>query len=90
MSSSVNCETCKELYNSDNKKPIYLPCSHTFCRSCLEANFKKNSYLKCPLDNKKHFQPLDQYPINRILLKEIKAEAPGTSKIKKESKDHLI
>lgn len=73
-SNSLICETCKDSYNTDKKKPIYLPCSHTFCKLCLADNLKKNTYIKCPIDNKKHFQMLDQYTTNQMILRQLNYE----------------
>jgi len=74
MKNNLICESCKESYNSDKKKPIYLPCSHTFCKQCLADNLKKNSYIRCPIDNKKHFQMLEQYPTNQLIIRQIPIE----------------
>jgi|LauGreDrversion4_2_1035121.scaffolds.fasta_scaffold1370325_1 hypothetical protein len=74
MKNNIICETCKESYNVDKKKPIYLPCSHTFCKQCLADNLKKNSYIKCPIDSKKHFQMLEQYPTNQLIMRQLPIE----------------
>ena len=71
MNNILICEICKEPFNLDKKKTIFLPCLHTFCKMCLLEIFKKNSYIKCPADNKKHFQSIDFYPPNSTFLRQI-------------------
>ena len=49
MASSVEntCCICEEEYNLEEKKPLLLPCSHSFCKSCLQQMKTKNNNL-CP------------------------------------------
>ena len=33
---SFSCFICDEVFDEVNRKPLVLPCSHSFCQSCLE------------------------------------------------------
>jgi len=35
--------------------------------------FQKNSYIKCPIDNKKYFQNFQSFDVNQNILSEVKA-----------------
>ena len=50
MASSTDniCCVCQEGYNLDERKPLLLPCSHTFCKSCLQEIKTRNECL-CPV-----------------------------------------
>lgn len=50
----MNCQICKLPYNTQNRKPIELPCGHIFCFKCIYS-LKKNTdteFLICPNDSK--------------------------------------
>ena len=34
--SSCNCLICDEVFDEVNRRPLVLPCSHSFCKSCLQ------------------------------------------------------
>ena len=53
MASSADntCCVCEEAYNLEERKPLLLPCSHTFCRSCLNKLKSTNNCL-CPVCRK--------------------------------------
>lgn len=72
--SEIPCESCNELLDLDKKKPICLPCGHTLCKSCLNDIWKRMAYIKCPIDSKKHFLKLDDFPTNYLVLKLISNE----------------
>ena len=33
----INCSVCLEVYNDQERKPKFLPCSHTICLRCLQV-----------------------------------------------------
>ena len=35
MDSIFECGVCFKQYNHSEKKPLSLPCGHTFCLECL-------------------------------------------------------
>lgn len=43
-----NCPICKEILN----QPITLPCSHNFCKNCLETSIKVHCQ-QCPCCRKR-------------------------------------
>nr|XP_053650229.1 uncharacterized protein LOC128700797 [Cherax quadricarinatus] len=47
MSETVRCEVCSELYQTDSRDPVLLPCGHTFCRTCI-VSVQKEGDLSCP------------------------------------------
>ena len=48
ISTDITCCVCEEVYNLEERKPLLLPCSHTFCRSCLQQLKSTNNEL-CPV-----------------------------------------
>ena len=64
----LTCKICMEKFNDSEKKPLFIPCGHTFCSKCLRFIYKKPS-LKCPLDKKDHkFEAFSLIPTNFSLL----------------------
>jgi hypothetical protein len=41
MNKKIECPICFESFNSDKRKPMMLPCNHTFCEPCLLKCDKK-------------------------------------------------
>ena len=44
----ITCYICGEVYDLENKKPLLLPCSHTFCGHCLQEMKARDASL-CPI-----------------------------------------
>ena len=63
---AITCTICEEPYNLEDRKPLLLPCSHTFCRSCLEQMKARNNEL-CPLCRESWEGPVDSLPFIRQL-----------------------
>jgi tripartite motif-containing protein 59 len=60
------CPICLDIV----KDPVSLPCSHTFCRSCLQKGLEKdNNLIICPYCRKEHrFEGgLNAIPVNVVL-----------------------
>ena len=47
------CGICFKPYNHNDKKPISLPCGHSFCYECCKQLFK-HGMIKCPYDKIAH------------------------------------
>ena len=62
LEETLTCPICLDLFDD----PRLLPCSHTFCRRCLQGTHLVRSLLTCPVCR---YQCLGQsLPINRIVL----------------------
>ena len=54
MDDVTRCPVCFEDYgDSEHLLPLLLPCTHTFCSTCIEL-LMRNSKLVCPLDQREH------------------------------------
>jgi len=67
MESIFECQICYKQYNHSDKKPLSLPCGHTFCLECLRQ-LNKHSIIKCPFDKIAHHQVADNLPVNYAVL----------------------
>ncbi|XP_068249145.1 uncharacterized protein [Palaemon carinicauda] len=67
-STIVECGICAEKFKEAYVIPLILPCSHSFCASCLEELIRRNEKC-CPIC-RKHFeaQSTNDLIINRHLL----------------------
>ena len=45
---TTTCGICEEVYNELNRKPLLLPCTHSFCKSCLQQ-MQTNNGKRCPV-----------------------------------------
>jgi hypothetical protein len=41
---SLTCTICREVFSN----PVYLKCSHRFCKDCIEKYIRSNSRKSCP------------------------------------------
>ena len=79
MSADITCAICEEVYNLEERKPLLLPCSHTFCRTCLLQLQSTNSEL-CPHCRSSWAgQAVDSLPVIRQLA-ESSDKKPKTKK----------
>ena len=63
----ITCSICEEVYNLEDRPPLLLPCSHTFCRNCIQQMKLKSNGL-CPVCRKSFKgQPIDKLPLIRQL-----------------------
>jgi tripartite motif-containing protein 21 len=67
MDSIFECGVCFKQYNHSEKKPLSLPCGHTFCLECLRQ-INKHSIIKCPFDKIAHHVSADNLPVNYAVL----------------------
>ena len=59
----ITCSICAEVYNFDERKPLLLPCSHSFCRNCIQQ-MQTNNYPLCPVCRKSWTgQSIDKLPL---------------------------
>ena len=79
MESIFECGVCFKTYNHSEKKPLSLPCGHTFCLECLKQ-ISKHSVLKCPFDKIAHHTTAENLPVNYAVLTAlpIASQTPGT------------
>jgi hypothetical protein len=83
----LKCGNCSSIFNNQTQVPLILPCGDSLCKKCVESNFKGLSYVKCPFDNQKFFQELNNYPVNFMALEYIEK---FTEEMKRKSKYLLI
>ena len=52
----LECKICSVTYNTTDRKPLVLPCGHTFCKVTISdlINKKQQGAIICPFDNKIH------------------------------------
>ena len=67
MESIFECGVCFKTYNHSEKKPLSLPCGHTFCLECLRQ-INKHSIIKCPFDKIAHHVNAENLPVNYAVL----------------------
>ena len=81
------CCVCEEVYNLEERKPLLLPCSHSFCRSCLQQLKSTNNEL-CPVCRGSWAgQSVDSLPLIRQLAgssDELKTFTKNRSAIKQD------
>ena len=67
-STGITCSICVEVYNLDERKPLLLPCSHSFCRNCIQQ-MQTNNKSCCPQCRKSWTgQSIDKLPLIRQLV----------------------
>jgi hypothetical protein len=67
MESIFECGICFKGYNHNDKKPISLPCGHSFCFECIKQ-MCKNQMIKCPYDKIAHHTSPENLPVNYQVL----------------------
>ena len=80
----ITCSICEEIYDLDERKPLLLPCSHSFCRNCIRQ-MQTNNNSQCPVCRKSwSVQSIDKLPLIRQL-----ADSSENSQNKKFKSDHV-
>lgn len=88
-SAKITCCNCEEVYNLEERKPLLLPCSHIFCRNCLQQMKLRNEEF-CPTCRSNwRGQPLDNLPFMRQLASDTSDEMLNTPKGKYVQKQNL-
>ena len=67
MDSIFECGVCFKSYNHSEKKPLSLPCGHTFCLECLKQ-LNKHQIIKCPFDKISHHVVAENLAVNYAVL----------------------
>jgi hypothetical protein len=67
MDSIFECGVCFKPYNHQDKKPLSLPCGHSFCLECCRKMVKHQA-ITCPYDKVVHNQLPDSLPVNYQVL----------------------
>ncbi|KAM9361342.1 uncharacterized protein ABDE67_022397 [Symphorus nematophorus] len=57
----LSCPVCHDIF----KDPVILPCSHSFCKECLQRWWREKQIKECPVCKEKH--PLSNPPRNLAL-----------------------
>lgn len=72
IQSHLTCKICRSMYND----PRVLPCTHTFCNSCI-ADIKEDqtSSVTCPVCNVRHVYPASGFLFVKVLA-DLVAEQP--------------
>ena len=78
MDSIFECGVCFKTYNHTEKKPLSLPCGHTWCLDCLRQ-INKHSMIKCPLDKIAHHVSVDNLPVNYAILTALPISSSNTT-----------
>ncbi|XP_064099973.1 E3 ubiquitin-protein ligase TRIM13-like isoform X2 [Macrobrachium nipponense] len=64
----LECGICNELYDEDEFRPRILPCSHTYCSTCIKQLIS-SGHLSCPLCREKFVAlSVNDFMINRSLI----------------------
>ena len=67
MDAFFECGICFKRYNHNEKKPISLPCGHSFCFECVKQLYK-HQMIKCPYDKISHHSSPENLPVNYSVL----------------------
>ena len=87
MNAIFECGICYKQYNHNEKKPISLPCGHTFCFECIKKVYKHQT-VKCPYDSMSHHSNPDSLPVNYQVLTALPmGETPNEADDDEECKD---
>ena len=64
----MECPSCKEHFNLQDRRPYNIPCGHTLCLVCIKS-LATGGELKCPLDNEMTVvNDPSQLPESRVLI----------------------
>lgn len=67
MDSIFECGICFKPYNHQDKKPLSLPCGHSFCFECCKK-LQKHQIIQCPYDKSTHTILPENLPVNYQVL----------------------
>ncbi|OMJ75423.1 hypothetical protein SteCoe_25429 [Stentor coeruleus] len=89
----LECSICLECFDSNEKKPLILPCGHTFCKQCVKDIKDGNS--ECPFDRKPVELPFESISTNFTLLelidlqKQEEIKKKNVEEVKKENAEQV-
>ncbi|XP_042349279.1 nuclear factor 7, brain-like [Plectropomus leopardus] len=71
------CPVCLQIF----KHPVILPCSHSFCKTCLQCWWTKNKTQDCPVCKKKssNIEPMCNLTLKKLCEAELLARDPRFS-----------
>ena len=67
VESIFECGICFKPYNHNEKKPLTLPCGHSFCYECIRK-LNQHGVIKCPYDKRQHSVQPEALPVNYQVL----------------------
>lgn len=67
VDSIFECGVCFKPYNHQDKKPLSLPCGHSFCLECMRQ-MVKHQQICCPYDKSFHSCVPENLPVNYQVL----------------------
>ena len=88
IDSIFECGICFKPYNHNDKKPISLPCGHSFCSECIRMLYK-HQVIKCPYDKVQHHQTPESLPVNYQVLTSLPMGVTTESKDKEDGADKI-
>ena len=81
----IMCCVCSQGYDDSDKKPLVLPCSHTFCKSCL-LQVQATNRKVCPVCR----SDWAQHSVDALIyIRQLVPSAQTTMEIKKRKMNHV-
>ena len=70
MESQLKCISCQEDFDSENKLPFILPCSHSICKICLNKSYHPTDQptIQCVSCEKSHTFENQEIPLNTFMM----------------------
>ncbi|XP_076119255.1 zinc-binding protein A33-like [Alosa pseudoharengus] len=61
LEEDLTCPVCCDIY----KDPVFLPCTHSVCKACLQQFWESKGHRECPYCRRKCSR--EEYPLNMAL-----------------------
>lgn len=65
MAANLQEDLCWAVFCDVYNDPIFLTCTHSVCKSCLQQFWRSQGSRECPLCRRRCFK--EQYPLHRVL-----------------------